>query len=112
VPDPADEAARDLMRAREDARADLMRARHRLSKLLLRHGVGYDKGRAWTGLHDAWLRRQRLQHPGARAAFEDYYSLRPACAAMASMSRSPSSPPTRALRRWSGAWAACAGSGR
>ena len=34
VPGPAEEAARDLVRAREDARGDLMRARHRLSKLL------------------------------------------------------------------------------
>ncbi|WP_420107688.1 IS110 family transposase [Kocuria marina] len=33
VPDPAVEAARDLVRAREDARVDLMRARHRVSKL-------------------------------------------------------------------------------
>jgi prolyl-tRNA editing enzyme YbaK/EbsC (Cys-tRNA(Pro) deacylase) len=38
VPTGAEEAARDLVRAREDARADLMRARHRLSKLLLRQG--------------------------------------------------------------------------
>src|SRR5215210_125799 len=74
VPEPADEAARDLVRAREDARADLMRARHRLSKLLLRHGLVYEQGRAWTGAHDSWLGRQRLDHPGARAAFEDYYS--------------------------------------
>jgi transposase len=73
VPEPADEAARDLVRAREDARADLMRARHRLSKLLLRHGLVYESGRAWTGAHDAWLRRQALEHAGARAAFEDYY---------------------------------------
>jgi transposase len=73
VPDAADEAARDLVRAREDARADLMRARHRLSKLLLRHGRIYESGRAWTGAHDAWLRRQALPQPGARAAFEDYY---------------------------------------
>jgi transposase len=73
VPDPADEAARDLVRAREDARADLMRARHRLSKLLLRHGLLYESGRAWTGAHEAWLRAQRLEHHGARAAFEDYY---------------------------------------
>jgi transposase len=72
VPDPADEAARDLVRAREDARGDLMRARHRLSKLLLRHGLVFER-RAWTGVHDAWLRRQRLGQPGARAAFEDYY---------------------------------------
>jgi len=33
VPGRADEAARDLVRAREDVRADLMRARHRISKL-------------------------------------------------------------------------------
>jgi transposase len=37
VPEPHEEAARDLVRAREDARGELMRARHRLSKLLLRH---------------------------------------------------------------------------
>ncbi len=62
-----------MVRAREDARADLMRARHRLSKLLLRHGEVYESGRAWTHAHDAWLRRQRLGEPGARAAFDDYY---------------------------------------
>jgi hypothetical protein len=37
VPGPAEEALRDLVRAREDLRGDLMRTRHRLSKLLLRH---------------------------------------------------------------------------
>ena len=36
VPEAEVEAVRDLVRAREDARADLMRVRHRLSKLLLR----------------------------------------------------------------------------
>src|SRR5680860_1481741 len=39
VPTADQEAARDLVRAREDARGDLMRARHRLSKLLLRQGL-------------------------------------------------------------------------
>jgi transposase len=39
VPTQAEEAARDLVRAREDARADLLGARHRLSKLLLRQGL-------------------------------------------------------------------------
>jgi len=34
VPSVEQEAARDLVRAREDCRGDLMRARHRLSKLL------------------------------------------------------------------------------
>ena len=42
VPSPAEEPLRDLFRAREDLRGDLMRARHRLSKMLLRHGVHFD----------------------------------------------------------------------
>jgi transposase len=47
VPSPTFEAARDLARAREQIRADLMRCRHRVSKLLLRHGRVYDR-KAWT----------------------------------------------------------------
>ncbi len=47
-----------------------MRARHRLSKLLLRNGIVYSGSRAWTGRHDAWLRRQYLPSPGARLAFD------------------------------------------
>jgi len=39
VPDELTEAARNLVRAREDCRPDLTRVRHRLSKLLLRHGI-------------------------------------------------------------------------
>ena len=39
VPTPAQEALRDLVRAREDANEDLVRARHRLQKFLLRQGA-------------------------------------------------------------------------
>ena len=48
VPGNEEEALRDLVRAREAVRVDLMRARHRLSKLLLRHGIRFDDGAAWT----------------------------------------------------------------
>ncbi len=48
VPSPTQEAARGLIRAREDVRGDLMRARHRLSKLLLRQGIVWTGGRPWT----------------------------------------------------------------
>ena len=58
VPSVAQEAARDLVRAREDCRGDLMGARHRLSKLLLRQGIVYYGGQAWTGKHELWLRAQ------------------------------------------------------
>ena len=64
VPSADREAARDLVRAREDCRGDLTRARHRLSKLLLRHGIVYYGGQGWTGKHDAWLRHQATG-PGA-----------------------------------------------
>ena len=49
VPSASQEAARDLVRAREDCRGDLMTARHRVSKLLLRQGIVYSGGNAWTG---------------------------------------------------------------
>ena len=73
VPTVEQESARDLVRAREDVRGDLMRARHRLSKLLLRHGHVYYGGKAWSLAHDAWLRRIRLDQAGTRAAFEADY---------------------------------------
>jgi transposase len=72
VPEPHEEAARDLVRAREDARGDLMRARHRLSKLLLRHELVYDAS-AWTIAHDSWLRRQRFESRPLTLAFEECY---------------------------------------
>lgn len=72
VPEPHEEAARDLVRAREDARGDLMRARHRLSKLLLRHGLVYE-ATAWTQAHDAWLRRQRFASGPLMVVFDEYY---------------------------------------
>jgi transposase len=67
VPSVDQEAARDLVRAREDARGDLMRARHRLSKLLLRHGIVYYGGNAWTAKHDRWLRVEALPQLSSRA---------------------------------------------
>ena len=76
VPSVEQEAARDLVRAREDCRGDLMRARHRLSKLLLRYGLVWDGKHAWTGAHDAWLRRLRAQtlwSAGTRSAFDAGY---------------------------------------
>ncbi len=70
VPSPAEEAARDLVRAREDARADLMRARHRLSKLLLRQGLVFE-GCAWTQAHDRWLGQLRFDQAGLGVAFDE-----------------------------------------
>jgi transposase len=72
VPEREVEAVRDLVRAREDARADLMRVRHRLSKLLLRQGRVYCGGKAWTGVHQSWLRRERFDDAHTAAAFNHH----------------------------------------
>ena len=61
IPTEQEEAARDLLRCREDIRADLLRARHRLSKFLLRHGRRHTgTKKAWTKKHDGWLRAQGM----------------------------------------------------
>jgi transposase len=73
VPTVEQETARDLVRAREDCRGDLMRARHRLSKLLLRQGIVYSGGQAWTGAHDAWLRRQSFESKALQMTYESDY---------------------------------------
>jgi len=70
VPSEEHEAARDLMRAREDVRRDLMSARHRVSKLLLRQGIVYSGGQAWTKSHEKWLRTHRFAVPGLQMTYD------------------------------------------
>jgi len=70
VPSASFEAARDLARAREQVRADLMRCRHRLSKLLLRHGRVYDRS-AWTVAHRQWLTAQSFEQVNTELALID-----------------------------------------
>jgi transposase len=70
IPSVGQEAARDLVRAREDVRGDLMSARHRISKLLLRQGIVYSGGKAWTGKHELWLRTHRFDTPGRQLAYD------------------------------------------
>ena len=71
VPGPEEEALRDLVRAREQVRVDLMRSRHRLSKLLLRHGIRFDDGKAWTDRHRAWLAAIMLPWAAAQSTLLD-----------------------------------------
>src|SRR5688500_8756790 len=64
IPTTQEEAARDLLRCREDIRADLLRARHRLSKFLLRHGRRFTgTKKAWSKRHERWLRAQTWPLP-------------------------------------------------
>jgi transposase len=70
-PTPADEAVRDLARARDDAREDLLRCRHRLGKLLLRRGLHYC-GRNWTRGHRQWIATLVWTYAAERAVVDAY----------------------------------------
>jgi transposase len=71
VPAPEVEAAREMTRAHDACRRDLMNARHRVSKMLLRHGRVYPKPSTWTAEHRRWLSQQRFDEPASDLVFAD-----------------------------------------
>jgi transposase len=71
VPSPEVEAARDLVRAREDARLDRMRDRHRLSKFCLRHGRRLPTS-SWTVVRRKWLSEQHFEFSAQQQTFDTY----------------------------------------
>lgn len=73
VPTPEDEALRDLVRAREDAKEDMNRQKQRLGKFLLRHQLRDPKGSSpWTHAYENWLDTLKFEHDGQRLAFAEY----------------------------------------
>jgi transposase len=72
VPSVADEAVRDLVRAREDAVRECRNARHRLKALLLRNGIAYAGKSAWTAVHLRWLATLKLAHAAQQIGFQEY----------------------------------------
>ena len=68
IPDPAQEAMRDLVRARLAAVRSLRQARQQLSGFVLRHGCHYNRS-AWTLMHRRWLRYGRKLVMPDQAAF-------------------------------------------
>ena len=69
-PTEAEEAARDLCRAREDAVEDRTTCRQRLSKFVLRRGLRWNRT-PWTHGHRKWLRTLSFEG-GAQVAFDGY----------------------------------------
>ena len=72
VPDAADEAVRDLVRAREDAVRECRNARHRLKALLLRNGINYAGKSSWTAAHLRWLAKLKMAHATQQIGFQEY----------------------------------------
>jgi transposase len=71
VPSPQVEAAREVVRAHDACRRDLMNARHRVSKMLLRHGRVYPKDSTWTQKHRRWLAGQQFAEPMSAFTYAD-----------------------------------------
>ena len=72
IPEPTDEAMRDLCRARTDAVDDRRRGRHRLKGFLLRHGYRYQGKSSWSAAHERYLRELVLPHPAMKVILEEY----------------------------------------
>ena len=74
VPTKEDEALRDLVRAREDAKEDELRTKHRLTKFLLRHNIHPPSGiNKWTVKYFRWLDTLKFESAALRVTFQEYY---------------------------------------
>jgi transposase len=72
VPQPEDEAIRNLARAREDAVNLRTQARHQLKAFLLRAGVAYSGKTSWSKSHARWLATLSFAHASDQIAFTEY----------------------------------------
>lgn len=72
VPRPEDEAVRDLVRCREDARIARHKSRQQLKALLLRNGIRYEGKSSWIPAHLRWLAELKLPQPAQQIAFQEY----------------------------------------
>src|SRR5260370_21099609 len=72
VPAGAEEAVRDLVRARAALLADRKRTQQRITAMLLRHGRVWRSGSYWTQAHEQWIAGQRFREPALAAALAHY----------------------------------------
>jgi transposase len=73
IPTPEDEALRDLVRAREDAKEDLNRHKQRLGKFLLRQQRAAPASiKPGTFAYEEWLDTLRFTDDCQRLAFQEY----------------------------------------
>ena len=72
VPDPADEAMRDLSRARQDAVCATKKAKQRLKAFLLRNRIVYSGRCAWSKAYFRWLADIAMAYPAQQVALQEY----------------------------------------
>ncbi len=72
IPDPDDEAIRDLSRAHEDAVNSRLQARHQLKGFLLCHDLRYTGKTSWCDAYYRWLGTLNFDAGAAQTAFTEY----------------------------------------
>ena len=83
LPDGAQEALRDLTRAREDMKHLQRQAKQRALAFLLRHGKRYDGKSKWTQAHARWLEGVKFDQATQQIVFQEYVD------AVAALSKRP-----------------------
>ena len=71
VPDPQDEALRDLIRARYQISRQQHRARQQLKMFLLRHNLRYSGKTSWNAAHLRYLARIKMPFPVQQIVFQE-----------------------------------------
>lgn len=72
VPEPDDEAIRDLSRSRESAMQDLNDARYQFKAFLLRNNIRYKGPANWSLKHLRWLTELVLPHPCQQIVLQEH----------------------------------------
>src|SRR5258706_15961222 len=79
IPDEAQEALRDLTRAREDMKHLQRQAKQRLLSFLSRHGHRYTGRSRWTQAHWRWLEGIKFAGPEQQIVLQEYIDTVQAC---------------------------------
>ena len=72
VPLAEDEAIRDLIRAREDAKGDEKKSKQRLMAFLLRSGLRYTGRSPWSQVYMRWLSDIKMPHRSQQIVLQEY----------------------------------------
>lgn len=71
VPLAEDEAVRDLVRAREDAKSDEKKNKQRLQAFLLRHGHRFTGRTSWSKAHMRWISDIKMPHRSQQIVLQE-----------------------------------------
>ena len=76
VPTATDNAVKEYIRMRDDAKSTLKRYKQQLLSFCTRHGKQFTEGRNyWTQKHMAWLGKLDFGHPVLQETFQEYLVL-------------------------------------